>query len=235
MNPKPFRVIGCAEWGARPPKSGVLPVTKKPNKAVLHHTDGHFRELDHTSGESYAEAVAYVKSIQNFHMDTRGWIDTGQNFTVTRNGYIFEGRHGSFARVSKGQMVHSAHCADNLGHSENDQPGVEIEHKGVENWTPIQHEAAVWLFAWICKACAIPASHIYGHKDFMATACPGLLYTRLPQFRIEVAAALKPTAKKHYYQIKTIDVHGMTKVVTQSKRTFVLGPDVVSAEIQRNP
>jgi hypothetical protein len=122
-----------------------LPVTKKPVRAIFHHTAGH--SLAGHSGESYAEAVAYVKAIQNYHMDSNGWIDTGQNFTVTRNGYIFEGRHNSFARVAGGQMVVSAHCPNF-----NDQPGVEIEHVDPETMTPIQRAAAVWLFAWIAGA-----------------------------------------------------------------------------------
>jgi hypothetical protein len=189
---KPFRVIPCAEWGARAAKSPSQVVSQKPARIIFHHTAGHALELG-DSGESYREAVAYVKSIQAFHMGSqRGWNDTGQNFTVTRNGYIFEGRHGSYANVSQGKMVVSAHCP-----GQNDQPGVEIEHNGNEAMTPIQREAAIWLFAWICKACVIPATHIYGHKDFFATGCPGVLYARLPQFRIDVATALKvPTPPK---------------------------------------
>ena len=227
MTAKPFRVITCAEWGARPPRGALAPVTKKPVRALLHHTAGH--SVAGASGETYSQAVAYVKSIQNFHMGPqRGWADTGQNFTVTRNGYIFEGRHGSFDRVSRGQMVVSAHCP-----GQNDQPGVEVEHVDPEAWTPIQHEALVWLFSWICKACAIPATHIYGHRDFFATACPGALYTRLPQFRIDVASALRPKAKP-FWQVKVTDSHGMTKVTTQSKRTYVIPLDAHSVEIQRN-
>lgn len=227
MNPLPHRIIPCREWGARPPKSPAKIVSKKPVCAILHHTAGH--ALGSASGETYAQAVAYVKSIQNFHMDSNGWNDTGQNFTITRNGYIFEGRHGSLARVSKGQMIVSAHCP-----SKNDQPGVELEHVDPETWTPLQHNAAIWLFAWICRACNFPATHIYGHKDFFATACPGALYPRLPQFRIDVAAQLKPK-HKYVYRMTTQDSSGMTKVTTQTKRTFVLAPNVVYAEINRNP
>lgn len=228
MNPRPFRVISCEQWGARPPKTGTLPIVKRPNKAIFHHTAGHSVAGD--SGETYAQAVAYVKSIQNFHMDDPDhlWNDTGQNFTVTRNGYIFEGRHGSLARVRRGQMVVSAHCP-----RQNDQPGVEIEHMDPEPMTPIQREAAVWLFAWICKCCTFPATHIYGHRDYYSTACPGALYAGLPQFRLDVAKQLKPS-KRHYYQVLETDTRGLNRVVIQSKRTYVIPADVVRAQIQRN-
>lgn len=225
MNPKPFRVITCAEWGARPPKHPVQLVLTKPVRALLHHTAGH--SLAGSSGETYAQAVAYAKSIQNYHMDHNGWDDSGHNLLVTRNGYIFEGRHQSFNQLSKGRMVVSAHCV-----GQNDQPGVEVEHVDPEAWTPIQHEALVWLFAWICKACTFPATHIYGHRDFNATACPGALYARLPQFRIDVAKA--SAAPRGYFQIKETTVHGLTRVHTQSKRTYVIPVDVVSFEGQRD-
>lgn len=45
---------------------------------------------------------------------------------------------------------------------------------------------------------------------------------------------LTKSAKKTYYQIKETTKQGMSRVVTQSKRTYVIPPDVVSAEIQRN-
>jgi hypothetical protein len=202
VTPKPFRVIQCDEWDARAPKHPSQVVSQKPARIIFHHTAGHAPELG-DSGESYREAVAYVKSIQAFHMGPqRGWNDTGQNFTITRNGYIFEGRHGSYANVSQGKMVVSAHCPD-----QNDQPGVEIEHNGNEAMTPIQREAAIWLFAWICKVCVIPATHIYGHKDYFATSCPGVLYARLPQIRADVATALKAPVPKPKPLAKHFEVH----------------------------
>lgn len=198
MSPKPFRVIPCSQWGARPAKTGVLLVYKKPVRAIFHHTAGH--SIAGASGETYADAVAYVRSIQNYHMDSNGWIDTGQSFTITRNGYIFEGRHRSLEQVTKGRMVVSAHCP-----GQNDQPGVEIEHVDPEGMTPIQREAAIWLFAWLCKCGGYPASAIDGHRDHFPTACPGALYAGLPQFRKDVAKALKPKPwLRPYHVVKVV-------------------------------
>jgi hypothetical protein len=238
MNPKPFRIIPCAEWGAKPAKAPSQVVSQKPARIIFHHTAGHAPELG-DSGESYREAVAYVKSIQAFHMGSqRGWNDTGQNFTVTRNGYIFEGRHGSYANVSQGKMVVSAHCP-----GQNDQPGVEIEHNGNEAMTPIQREAAIWLFAWICRVCVIPATHIYGHKDYFTTGCPGVLYARLPQFRIDVAKALKPPAPLvPHFEIHLTGKTGNTEslparkslvLVVDGKQRHLFDEGIVSGTITR--
>src|SRR4051812_3185372 len=156
------RVIPCSEWGARPPRHAIQ-AAGQPDKVIFHHTAGHWSELDHVAGESYAEAVNYVRSVQNYHMDGHGWADTGQNFTVCRNGLIFEGRHGSLEAVGKGKMVVSAHCP-----GQNDQPGVEIEHKDDEPMTAPQYESAVWAFGWICNSCEISPRRIRGHRDYFA-------------------------------------------------------------------
>ena len=108
MNPKPFRVIPCSEWGAQQPKSAIQGAGK-PSRIIFHHTAGHHPELDKVPAtESYEESVAYAKAIQQSHF-RNGWADSGHNFLVTRAGYIFEGRHGSLAAVKAGKMVVSAH------------------------------------------------------------------------------------------------------------------------------
>jgi hypothetical protein len=200
VKPKPFRIIPCAEWKARPPKSRVLPVTKKPARTIFHHTASHHAELDaNHSAESYAESCKYARSIQNFHMDHNGWIDSGHNFLVTRGGFVLEGRHRSIEMVRRGKMVVSAHCP-----GQNGQPGVEHEQVDPEDLTPIQWEASVWLHAWICKHCKIDPARIKGHRDYFATGCPGRLYADLPRLRKEVAKTLKPAP----YEIHTTDKDG---------------------------
>jgi hypothetical protein len=143
--------------------------------------------------------------------------------------------------VQKGKMVASAHCPN-----ENDQPGVEIEHNGNEAMTPIQREAAVWLFAWICKCGVIPATHIYGHRDFYATSCPGVLYARLPQFRVDVAAALKPPeppkpTTKHYEihltnekgHMDTLKAHKALVLIVDGKKHHLFDDKIAAGTITR--
>ena len=55
--------------------------------------------------------------------------------------------------------------------------------------------AALWdslvvFCAFTCQQYGIPASQIYGHKDFASTQCPGLLHDRLPELRTAVAGYL---------------------------------------------
>jgi N-acetylmuramoyl-L-alanine amidase-like protein len=197
---RPFRIIPCAEWGARPPRQAVTTLSVRPRRIIFHHTAGHVPNL--STGETYAEALRYARSIQAYHMDRNGWIDSGHNFLVTRGGFILEGRHRSRELVQKGKMVVSAHCP-----GQNDQPGIEHEHVDPEAMTPIQHEAAVWLAAWICRHAEIDPSEIKGHRDYYATACPGSLYRILPAFRAQVAKAVKGKPKPPY-QVHIVDKDG---------------------------
>ena len=155
-------------------------------RTIFHHTAGHVPNLG--PGETYAEACAYARAIQNYHMNSNGWNDSGHNFLVTRGGYILEGRHGSLASIGVGKMVVSAHCP-----TQNTQPGVEHEHDGVEAMTPIERAASVWLHAWICKRCDMsPADCAQPHRKYYATSCPGNLATGLSAFRKDVADLLSP-------------------------------------------
>ena len=83
-------IANCAQWGARPPRSATTIVDSRPNKIVVHHT-----AMANSTDYSQAHAFANSRDIQNLHMDTRGWLDTGQHFTNSRGGWLTEGRHGS--------------------------------------------------------------------------------------------------------------------------------------------
>jgi len=187
-----FRIIPCEEWGAMPPR-GKIESAGRPVRIIFHHTDGHHTELDHKPGESFAEAVGYARAVQKSHMSpsptdpSKPWLDTGNNFLVTKAGYIFEGRHGSLDAINHGRMVVSAHCP-----GQNTQPGIEHEQFGDEPLTPAQREASIWLHAHICHKTGIKPSSIHGHREFFATACPGALFPDLGEFRKAVAKALEP-------------------------------------------
>jgi hypothetical protein len=189
--PLPFRVIPCGEWGAAQAR-GKIPRSGKPARTIFHHTAGHHPDLDGVSPtETYGDAVAYAKTIQRSHFNN-GWVDSGHNFLITRNGYILEGRHGSLAAVKAGVMVVSAHCP-----GQNGQPGIEHEQIDPEQLTPIQREASVWLHAELCRWCPTikPANTAQPHRRFAATACPGTLTRALPALRRDIAAELAPADK----------------------------------------
>ncbi|SBT40510.1 golvesin C-terminal-like domain-containing protein [Micromonospora auratinigra] len=177
-------IAGCATWGARNPSSALTTLSANPDKILIHHTD-----TANSTDYSQAHAFALSRSIQDYHMDSNGWADTGQHFTNSRGGYVTEGRHGSLARLQAGSgIVVGAHCP-----GQNDK-AIGIENEG--NYNTVAPPAALYsrlveLCAYICDQYAIPATQIFGHRDFYSTDCPGdVLYAKLPQLRTDVAAAL---------------------------------------------
>lgn len=78
-----------SEWGARPPRSVVRVDQSQRRYAFLHHSTGD--ELS-TRRDSLPEIKAWVREIQRYHMDQKGWSDIAYSFLVDRFGNVYEGR-----------------------------------------------------------------------------------------------------------------------------------------------
>ncbi|MDT7579678.1 MAG: hypothetical protein QOK35_942 [Pseudonocardiales bacterium] len=177
-------IVNCDQWGSRRPR-GLLPVVNKaPVKILVHHT-----ATPNVAPQGMDAAVRLARGIQNFHMNTRRWPDTGQHFTVSRGGIVLEGRHRSleFVRVGR-QQIEGAHCT-----------GQNLVALGIENegtYSSVDPPAKQWaqlrlLCAYLCRQYRIKPTQIFGHRDFKDTACPGdRLYAALPRLRKEVATLL---------------------------------------------
>ncbi|MFC4631883.1 N-acetylmuramoyl-L-alanine amidase [Promicromonospora alba] len=176
-------IASCSTWGAAAARGTIETVSTNPNKILIHHTAS-------ANVTDYSQAAGYqiARDIQQWHFEN-GWVDTGQHLTLSRGGYVMEGRHGSLARLQSGSgTVVGAHA-----------PGQNSQAIGIENqgtYTSATPPAQLWsrlveLCAYICDQYGIAPTQIYGHRDYTATACPGdVLYSMLPQLRSEVAAAL---------------------------------------------
>lgn len=174
----------CPSWGAREPSSPVTVLNKRPEKILVHHT-----ATANSDQVAAADLGILARSIQNFHMDTNGWLDTGQNFTINRGGLIAEGRHRSLRTLLAGDsFVEGAHCTN-----QNDS-SIGIENQGT--YTEVQPPAALFntlilLCAYGCRQYGLKATELYGHRDYWDTACPGdKLYSLLPTLRAQVARLL---------------------------------------------
>ncbi|OEU96362.1 N-acetylmuramoyl-L-alanine amidase [Streptomyces oceani] len=194
--PEP-RIYTTEEWGARPPSGDIVVLDRKPTFIVVHHT------ADPGNSEDYSleHAKQICRDIQDFHMDGRGWTDTGQQFTNSRGGYMLEGRHQSLGVVRGGtQHVQGA----NVGNHNSEVIG--IENEGL--YTDVDVPQALWdslveLVAWIATQYGNAMENIQGHRDFNSTECPGeVLYGRLQELRDAVAGALNlPSARPEVWPL----------------------------------
>lgn len=163
------RIIRCIEWGARKPKAGLI-IVPAAKRIIFHHTAGHHPEISNPKSESVTESENMARSIQAQHMG-QGWIDSGHNFLVCRNGLILQGRWMTVSAIEAHHMVISAHCPN-----QNDQIGIEHEHYGQEKMTKKQFEASARLMAWIAyqygRKRVLP---VEPHSKYFATECPANL------------------------------------------------------------
>ncbi len=177
-------IIDCAGWSARPSSSPISLSNGTTNRIIVHQT-----QWPNTTDYSRNRAIALAQEIQDSHMDGNGWIDTGQHFTVSRGGYVSEGRHRSLEGLNSGgfQPV-SAHAV-----GENTR-AIGIENEGTYfTETPPQTllDSLVRLLTDICTQYGLGAHRIFGHWDFNNTDCPGYaFYPLFPQLRLQTAQAL---------------------------------------------
>lgn len=177
-------ILSCDEWGARPPQDPLTVLDKKATKILVHNT-----AFPNTTDHSLAQAIQRVKDIQDLHMDTNGWSDTGQHFTVSQGGYILEGRHNSLMALQSGnKFVVSAHCPA----LNTESIGIESDGSYIEVLPPQElWDSLVTLCTYICSQYGFNVNNIFGHWDFRATDCPGIMfYTKFPELRRQVAARL---------------------------------------------
>lgn len=172
-----------AEWGARPPTSKAQ-IIAAPDHLVVHHM-----AFPNSTDYSLSHAFQLSRDCQNLHMDTNGWADTGQQLTISRGGYVMEGRNRSLEAIGKGANVMGAQVANENGHT------LGIENEGT--YTSVLPPTALWnalvqTLAWLCDDYGLdPHASILGHRDYNSTECPGdALYAKLPDLRNDVANTL---------------------------------------------
>ncbi|WP_419998532.1 peptidoglycan-binding protein [Streptomyces boninensis] len=181
-------ILSCDEWGARPPSSELSLRYGTTRRIVVHHM-----AFPNTNDFSLEAAVACAERVQHIHMDINGWSDTGNHFSISRGGYVMEGRHRSLEGLEDGGFqVVSAHAV-----GQNTQ-SIGIENEGTyitELPTGKLWLSLVKLCTTICTQYGFGAEKISGHWDWNATQCPGAkFYSAFPLLRLMVAKSLGQSA-----------------------------------------
>jgi len=149
-------IVSRAEWGARPPVAD-------PTSAPIEGRDSFF--VHYTTGQELGreDTAQWVRGIQAYHQDGRGWNDIGYNFLIDREGRIFEGR---------GWDVVGAHCTGW------NTRAYGVAFLGNDDPDPVQdvpEVARVSFKALYDEACRRSGRDLtrFGHRDHAATQCPG--------------------------------------------------------------
>jgi len=172
-----------------------LEYPEKVTKFIIHHTDS-VKDLDNP--------MQAVRNIYLWHAIGRGWGDIGYNYLIDPNGNIYEGRYG-------GEGVVGAHA----GKANTGSIGIAIMGDYENNDVP---EAAINSLAkLIAEKSAIhgidPAGYsefrgkllpnVIGHRDVMATTCPGkYLYAKLDIVRKLAKQKPETTFERTFFRIQ---------------------------------
>ncbi|AEW99851.1 hypothetical protein SCATT_p16580 (plasmid) [Streptantibioticus cattleyicolor NRRL 8057 = DSM 46488] len=160
--PKPWsglRLVTRQEWGARPWRepNGSIPYAGPRAGVKIHYLGTRYTFGAHDT------CPAYVRRIQDSHMDVDGWSDIGYSFVVCEHGYVFEGRGLKRRNSANGDVplneAHYAVCG--LVGSEGDTRPTDDQLNGLRD--------AIEL----CRQDGPAGDEIKGHRDGYATECPG--------------------------------------------------------------
>lgn len=151
--PRPAKYVSRSDlgWGTSPaaganPRSGL----------VIHYDSSDQRLAD----KPHSACVDYWRRTRDFHINGNGWVDLGYSFGCCSHGYVFEGRGLFKAQAAQpGGNTTYYSCTLMTG------PTDEI--------TPAQIEAVRALRAWLMEPESSIAGTVKGHRDFIATSCPG--------------------------------------------------------------
>jgi len=143
-----MHIRGRHEWGAQPPHRPLTPLDPSKVTDVFIH---------HTTGAQQPEIQPWLRAIQRFHQQSRGWNDIGYSYIVDRNGTVWEGRGGNVGAHTRGY----------------NSTGIGIAYLG-DGGQPVPDAALVSIQRLIdLMAQRYPIRTIRGHRHVGKTACPG--------------------------------------------------------------
>nr|AXE15816.1 peptidoglycan recognition protein 1 [Archivesica packardana] len=169
-------IVTRVEWGARPSKT-IKYMGTPVGVVFIHHT---LMSKCVTSDQCAEE----MRTIQNFHMDTRGWDDIAYNYLIGEDGNAYEGR--AWDRIG----------SHTLGWND-----VAIAFSFMGDYShKLPSDAAICtLQAMIQWGVALgkisPNYELYGHRDVRDTECPGdKLYELIQTWdHFKASTPVKPT------------------------------------------
>ena len=153
-----------------------------PTRAGPQFTEVSHLIVHHSAGTNNAnDWAAIVRAIYDLHVNGNGWADIGYNYLVDPNGVVYEGR---------GEDVLGAHfCARNsktmgicvIGNFQNQPPTEEAVKSLVDvlSWKALKENIDP-IGRSLHPSSGLNLSHISGHREGCATACPGDQF--FPQF-----------------------------------------------------
>ncbi|MFF4746780.1 N-acetylmuramoyl-L-alanine amidase [Streptomyces sp. NPDC001268] len=175
-----MKLVSRAEWGARPYRTpgGATLYSRARRGVKVHYLGSAYEDRPHTA------CAAYVRKLQDSHMDGNGWSDIGYSFVVCTHGYVYEGRGLKRRNSANG----------NTTLNEQDYAVCFlVGSSGLTKPTDAQLDGGRDAIDY-CRKEGPAGTWIGGHRDGYATACPGeVLYAWVKKGAPRPASAPVPS------------------------------------------
>lgn len=174
-----IEIIDRQGWGARAPRRrSTIPVPTP--ELWLHHTAGNHA------------GAAGMRSIQNFHMDIRGWSDIAYSFVIDRTTLdVFHARGAGVLGGHTFGRNSISHAICVMGNFDNTSVSNALVDR-VAELVKHGHEQGWW-----------PSMLTGGHRDVRATSCPGdNLYSQIDEIN---RRAVEPDDEEDNMALRTGD------------------------------
>lgn len=161
-----MKIVTRREWNARPPKHRFK-IHTPTTKLYLHHAAGAVQPGDQKVS---LQDLNRIRSIQNYHMDHKGWSDIAYSYLSDSDGFAFEGRGAGIAGGHTAGQNTVSHAVCAMGHYDIQEPS-PILLAGLAEIALYGYLQGWW-----------PMGYTGGHRDApgASTSCPGdNLYARI--------------------------------------------------------
>jgi hypothetical protein len=151
-----MRIQTRKSWNARRPRD-----TTRQNDSQIKELFLHYPASPHDLGhiDRDQEQDAYMRQIQDFHMDVRGWSDFAYNFAVFQDGRVYRGRGRNV--VPAAQFGHNTGTIAVLCVVGNDEKPTQRMVEALRDLKNLM-DRRVGRDLWV-----------RAHGDVFATSCPG--------------------------------------------------------------
>jgi len=181
-------IVTRAQWGADESLRRDAPDFAPIRRVIVHHT---------VTANQEPDPAARMRAMYTYHVRGNGWSDIGYNFVVDGSGRIYEGRAAGGGRSDgedgSGLGVIGAHAS---GHNTGSVGVAILGTYTDDRATPSDAalDAVTAIAAWKLGPRGIDpvaAGSLIGHRDVVATGCPGNgCHRRLPELRERTRARI---------------------------------------------
>lgn len=154
-----MKLVSRSAWGARAWRNpnGGIQYSGSRRGAKFHYLGTPYTDRAH------ANCAAYIRSLQNSHMNGNGWSDIGYSFLVCTHGYVYEGRG-----LRRRNSANGSTTLNNKDYA----ICLLVGSSGVTQPTTAQLHGARDALEYVRRSGPC-GTWVGGHQTDYATACPG--------------------------------------------------------------